>query len=49
MRTEAWLTYLAIEWRAAGMDPAAYWQDLCELRLWELGWPRTPQERGTTP
>jgi len=35
MRTEAWLTYLDIDWRATGIDPAAYWQDLCELLCWE--------------
>lgn len=35
VRTAAWSTYLAIDWRATGMDGAAYWQDLCELRLWE--------------
>lgn len=35
LRTEAWLTYLAIDWRSAGIDPGAYWRDLCELRLWD--------------
>ena len=35
VRTEAWLTYLAIDWRSAGIDPGAYWRDLCELRLWD--------------
>jgi len=35
VRTDAWLTYLTLDWRAAGMDPSAYWQDLSELRLWE--------------
>lgn len=34
-RTEAWLTYLDIDWRSAGMAPADYWQDLCELVIWE--------------
>jgi hypothetical protein len=34
-RTEAWETYLDIDWRSAGMEPAGYWQDLCELRIWE--------------
>jgi len=34
-RTEAWLTYLAIDWRSTGIDPAVYWRDLCELRIWE--------------
>ena len=35
VRSAAWHTYLGIDWRTAGMDAAAYWQDLCELRLWE--------------
>jgi hypothetical protein len=35
MRATAWRTYLSIDWRATGMDPTAYWQDLCELRIWE--------------
>lgn len=35
VRSAAWRTYLAIDWRTTGMDPSAYWQDLCELRLWE--------------
>jgi hypothetical protein len=34
-RTEAWLTYLDVDWRSAGMAPADYWQDLCELIIWE--------------
>lgn len=34
-RTEAWLTYLDIDWRSAGMAPTDYWQDLCELIIWE--------------
>lgn len=34
-RRAAWLTYLDIDWRSTGMDPRAYWQDLCELRIWE--------------
>ncbi|CAN5653071.1 hypothetical protein BH24ACT4_BH24ACT4_07140 [soil metagenome] len=35
VRTAAWLTYLAIDWRSAAIDPDAYWRDLCELRLWD--------------
>jgi hypothetical protein len=35
MRTTAWRTYLAIDWRESGIDPSTYWQDLCELRIWE--------------
>ncbi|MCC5952705.1 MAG: hypothetical protein JJU45_11480 [Acidimicrobiia bacterium] len=35
VRSAAWDTYLRIDWPATGIDPAAYWQDLCELRLWE--------------
>jgi len=34
-RAEAWLTYLETDWRSAGMVPADYWQDLCELIIWE--------------
>ncbi len=34
-RTEAWLTYLSIDWRTTGIDPEAYWRDICELRIWE--------------
>ena len=34
-RNEAWLTYLDIDWRSAGMAPVDYWQDLCELIIWE--------------
>lgn len=34
-RTDAWLTYLSIDWRTAGIDPNAYWQDPCELQIWE--------------
>jgi hypothetical protein len=35
LRSTAWHTYLTIDWRTAGMSPDAYWQDLCELRIWE--------------
>lgn len=35
VRTAAWLTYLSIDWRSAGIDPEDYWRDLCELRLWD--------------
>ncbi len=35
VRTEAWLTYLDIDWRSAGIAPGDYWQDLCELIIWE--------------
>jgi hypothetical protein len=35
LRTDAWHTYLGIDWRATGIDPADYWQDLCELLVWE--------------
>lgn len=34
-RSEAWETYLDIDWRSTGMNPTDYWQDLCELRIWE--------------
>lgn len=35
LRTETWLEYLKIDWRATGITPQHYWQDLCELRVWE--------------
>jgi hypothetical protein len=35
LRSEAWFTYLSIDWRAIGVDPDVYWRDLCELLLWE--------------
>jgi hypothetical protein len=35
LRTEMWLAYLDIDWRSTGMAPEHYWQDLCELRVWE--------------
>jgi len=35
LREEAFATYLALDWRATGIDPDAYWQDLCELLTWE--------------
>lgn len=35
LRTETWLEYLTIDWRATGMTPQHYWRDLCELRVWE--------------
>lgn len=35
LRTEMWLEYLTIDWRATGMTPRHYWQDLCELCVWE--------------
>lgn len=34
-RTEAWYGYLDIDWRSTGMAPAEYWQDICELIIWE--------------
>jgi hypothetical protein len=34
-RTEAWLTYLGIDWRSTDIAPGHYWQDLCELIIWE--------------
>lgn len=34
-RTEAWLTYLSIDWRSTGIEPDSYWRDVCELRIWE--------------
>lgn len=35
LRTETWLAYLDIDWRSTGIAPEHYWQDLCELRVWE--------------
>lgn len=35
LRDKAWRTYLTIDPTDAGMDPAAWWQDLCELIVWE--------------
>jgi len=34
-RTEAWLTYLSIDWRSTCFEPDLYWRDICELRIWE--------------
>lgn len=34
-RTTAWATYLSLDWRSAGVEPAAYWRDLCALLIWE--------------
>lgn len=38
-RTAAWETYLSLDWRSAGVEPAKYWRDLCGLLIWE---PYTP-------
>lgn len=35
-RREAFLTYLEIDWAAAGMDRTVYWRDLCELLVSEV-------------
>ncbi len=35
MRSEAWHTYLGIDWQAAGMSPEDYWADLCDLVVFE--------------
>lgn len=34
-RAEAWLAYLDIDWRSTDIAPSHYWQDLCELIIWE--------------
>ncbi len=34
-RTTAWKTYLSLDWRSVGVEPAAYWRDLCALLIWE--------------
>lgn len=36
LRLDAFRTYLAIDWAAAGMAPEHYWQDLCELLVSEV-------------
>jgi len=53
-REDVWEAYLAIDWRRTGMDPAAYYRDLCELLVWEqyglefrwqtLSFPRSPDD-----
>lgn len=35
LREKTWHTYLTIDPADAGMNPAAWWQDLCELIVWE--------------
>jgi hypothetical protein len=35
MRRQAWHIYLGIDWQAAGMAPADYWADLCDLTVFE--------------
>jgi hypothetical protein len=35
MREAAWHTLLELDWRAAGIGPALWWRDLCELLVWE--------------
>ncbi|MDA8102717.1 MAG: hypothetical protein M0Z34_07115 [Nitrospiraceae bacterium] len=52
MRREAWYSYLAIDWQAAGMAAQHYWEDLCDLVVFEdyalgfheetLPWSRIP-------
>lgn len=34
-RTSAWETYLSLDWRATGIEPAAYWFDICNMLIWE--------------
>lgn len=35
-RSSAWDTYLSLDWRAAGIEPAAYWSDIGHMLLiWE--------------
>lgn len=36
LRLAAFETYLAIDWAGAGLEPAEYWQDLCELMAAEV-------------
>jgi hypothetical protein len=35
LREQYWQIYLGVGWRNAGMAPEDYWQDLCELVVWE--------------
>src|SRR5439155_23997921 len=35
LRVDAFAIYVEIDWAAAGMPDEAYWQDLCELLVWE--------------
>ena len=52
IRREAWHNYLAIDWQAAGMTAQHYWEDLCDLVVFEdyalgfneetLPWSRLP-------
>lgn len=34
-REDVWETYLGLEWRHTGIDASVYYQDLCELLVWE--------------
>jgi hypothetical protein len=36
LRFEAFSTYVKIDWADAGIEPAHYWQDLCELLVSEV-------------
>ncbi|MGH2698571.1 MAG: hypothetical protein ACRDJL_05145, partial [Actinomycetota bacterium] len=56
MRSEAWHTYLGLDWQAVGMRPQDYWTDLCHLVVFEdyalgfeeetLPWSRVPAGQG---
>ncbi|MGH9222357.1 MAG: hypothetical protein ACRD2W_00810 [Acidimicrobiales bacterium] len=46
LRVDAFAEYVEIDWAAAGMADGAYWQDLCELLVWE---PYLVFERGSGP
>lgn len=35
LREDAWRTYVRLDWRSAGVEPAVWWRDLCELIVWE--------------
>lgn len=35
LRVDAFPIYVEIDWAAVGMPDEAYWQDLCELLVWE--------------
>jgi len=34
-RSSAWEMYLSLDWRTAGIEPIAYWSDICNMLIWE--------------
>ncbi|MBW3605780.1 MAG: hypothetical protein KY460_12910 [Actinobacteria bacterium] len=35
LRSDAWETYLGLDWEAVGVPADVYWRDICELVVWE--------------